>query len=403
MTATATMPAAPLLPARADRADRKTDRLTVDVRTDMTWSGDDRAALDALIDERPHVGAFLSHAWLSGLFASPPPGFEPLVLMFREGGALRGLVPLATRQTIAGARVTLLGGGHRSDRVDLLAARGFETLLADRLFAWLDDAFGSPGYVLEMRDVPSDSALWAAIRRAIDERGRPFVLMPIEVHAAPYLPLDERDAGSPSERAAKAASEGRHRRLLSRRGQIAVNCVEDEGGVLRAFHSLTGMLHERWGAGRSALDNPETQRFHRHVLPLLLAEDRLRMLQITADGRQVAVVYMLAAGSAAGHAGRWYGYLLAGYDRAWAGRIHLGRLAVQGGIDLSARDGAREFDLLKGSERSKYYWPVRERVTIDANLYSGTSRTQVTRARHEGRDAAVALFKSVRGLFPTQS
>jgi CelD/BcsL family acetyltransferase involved in cellulose biosynthesis len=270
--------------------------------------------------------------------------------------------------------------------------------MADMFVEWLDDAFGEAGYVLELRDVPGDSALWGAIRRAIDERERPFVLMPIEVHAMPYLPLDERDTESPGGRAEKARSIAKHRGYLDRRGRIEFERLQDADSVLAGLDTLAAMLRSRWGAGISALDNPAMLQFQRHVLPRLQAEGRLRMMQMLVDRRPIAVCNLVTGGSAAS---RWCGYLLAGYDREWAGRIHLGRLALVASMQLAEREGAREFDFLKGPERFKYYWPVRERVSIDANLYSGTFRTQVTRARDEGRHAAVALFKSVRGLIPS--
>lgn len=374
--------------------------LTIETRSDVNWSPDDLAALAAIIDRRPHVATFLSHAWLSGLVALPPRGFDPLVLVFREGGVPRGLVPLAVRQTFGATRVALLGGGDRSDRVDLMAARGYEPMLSDMLFDWLDTAFGRGGYVLELRDVPGDSPLWAAIRRAIDEKQRPFVLLPDEVHAAPYLVLDEHDAGSERDRDAKALSVARHRRHLARRGTITVDTLRDEAAVLDALHTLTRLLSARWGSGRSALDDPQMVQFHQYVVPRLLAEGRLRMIQMCADGRPIAVCYMLVAGASAERGGeKWCGNLLSGYDREWAGRIHLGRLVILSAMDLARREGAREFDFLKGAERSKYYWPVRERVTIDANLYSGTTRTHLSRARHHGRHVAASLLKSVRGLF----
>jgi CelD/BcsL family acetyltransferase involved in cellulose biosynthesis len=375
--------------------------LRIETRSDVNWSPADLAAIDAMLDERPHVAAFLTRAWLSGLIALPPRGFDPVVVVFREGGVLRGLVPLAIRQTFAGTRVTLLGGGDRSDRVDLLAARGYEPVLADMLLEWLDGTFGRSGYVLALRDVPADSPLWAAIRRAIDEKQRPFVLVPSEVHAAPYLVLDEQDAGSQHERAAKAQSVARQRAHLERRGRITVDTLQAEPAVLDALQTLTRLLHARWDDGRSVLDNPRTVQFHQHVLPLLLAEGRLRMMQMCADGRPIAVCYLLVAGTAQPRNGEgsWCGYLLAGYDREWAGRIHLGRLVVVTAMELAARAGAREFDFLKGSERFKYYWPVRERVCIDADLYSGSPRTHVSRARLQGRHVAASLLKSVRGLF----
>ena len=95
--------------------------------------------------------------------------------------------------------------------------------------------------------------------------------------------------------------------------------------------------------------------------------------------------------------GTWAGYYLAGYDREWAGRIHLGQITLATAMDLAAQDGAAEFDFLKGAERTKYLWRVRERATVDADVYSTQAGPQVVRATRATRDAAVAFVKSARG------
>jgi CelD/BcsL family acetyltransferase involved in cellulose biosynthesis len=118
---TPTTAAPPVVQARPST--RRDGPLTIESRSDVNWSAHDRAALETLMQDRPHVSAFLSPAWLSGLCAVPPHGFDPVVLAFRQDGVLRGLVPLAIRETFAGTQVALLGGGYRSDRVDLLASR----------------------------------------------------------------------------------------------------------------------------------------------------------------------------------------------------------------------------------------------------------------------------------------
>ena len=97
-------------------------------------------------------------------------------------------------------------------------------------------------------------------------------------------------------------------------------------------------------------------------------------------------------------AGKWWGYYLAGYDREWAGRIHLGQITLAAAVDMAAREGAAEFDFLKGVERVKYLWPVRERTCIDADAYSAHWGSQFNRARRAGRNAAAACVKSARHL-----
>jgi CelD/BcsL family acetyltransferase involved in cellulose biosynthesis len=163
---------------------------------------------------------------------------------------------------------------------------------------------------------------------------------------------------------------------------------------MHAFEALVGMLHTRWGGGEggSALDDPRALRFHRHVLPKLLAEGRLRMIRLSSDLRTIAVFYGLAAAT-------WWGYFLAGYDRQWAGRIHLGQITLAAAIDHAVQEGATEFDFLKGAHGVKYLWPVRERSTIDADAYAAGPRAQLARAAWAGREAAAGAVKSARGLF----
>ena len=120
------------------------------------------------------------------------------------------------------------------------------------------------------------------------------------------------------------------------------------------------------------------------------------MIRISSDMRTVAVFYGMAIGD-------WWGYYLAGYDRKWAGRIHLGQITLAAAIELAVGEGAREFDFLKGVERVKYLWPVRERSAVDADAYSAHWGSQLNRATQSSRDVAAAVVKSARKLFSPPS
>jgi CelD/BcsL family acetyltransferase involved in cellulose biosynthesis len=374
-----------------------TDRLSVELKRDLDLEPDDRRTLDRLIDSRPYVGAFLSPAWLSGFFAEPPAGAEPSLALLRQGSTLRGIVPVAVCQTRTHVRVSLLGGGYGSDRVDLLAARGFEAIAADTFLCWLGEIFGPKGFVLELRDVPASSPLWGAIQRAGVEQTLRLALQPKEIYTLPYLALCDRSTGaipeSPSARSLSSLT--KHRRWLEHRCHLTIEPLQDLDAAMEAFDDLVRFLRVRW-QGRpvgSVLDDSRTLRFHRHVVPLLLSEGRLRMIRLRGDDRTIAVFYGIASGT-------WWGYYLAGYDREWAGRIRLGQIMLDTAVDLAAREGATEFDFLKGAERIKYVWPVRERGTLDADVFSETSGAQFTRATRATRDLAAALSKSARGLLP---
>jgi len=365
-----------------------TGPLAVEIKSDLDLQPADVTAFNALLASRPCAGVFAARSWLSGLFHEPPAGVEPALMLLRDGDTLRGAAPIAVQRTRNHVRVGLLGGGVVSDRVDLVAARGFETACADAFMSWVADTFGRRGYTMAFRDVPAESALWGALQRANADRPGMLAFQPREIYALPYLDLAEARGYAPK-------SHSKHLRWLEKRGRLRIELLQDPSEALTALGTLTNFLHARWldHADGSALDRPYADRFHRHVIPLLLREKRLRMIRMSIDMRTVAVFYGLALG-------RWWGYYQAGYDREWAGRIHLGQINLANAIEMAARDGATEFDFLKGVERVKYLWPVRERSAIDADVYSANWTAQLWRAAHAARDAAAGLVRSARGVWP---
>ena len=364
-------------------------RLAVELRHDLTVTADDRAAMESLIGDRRHAGVFASRAWLTGFFGVET-GLEPALLSMREAGRIRAVFPIAIRRRLTHVHIAAIGGAAGSDRVDLLAAAGYEAAAADTFVTWLSETCGRNGLVLALRDVPAESALWGALQRAASGPRPLLTIQPREVHTLPYLDLT--DAATRSA-VAQSATLVKHRRWLERRGRLRVEQLETPRDVLNALEWLQRFLHARWRdcPGGSALDDPRAVRFHRHVLPLLLEEGRLRMIRLLSDTRTVAVFYGLANGG-------WWGYYLAGYDREWAGRIHLGRITLAIAIEAAAAEGATEFDFLKGAEPVKYLWPVRTRATVDADVYSEHAGAQLIRACRAAREALAALAKSGRQI-----
>jgi CelD/BcsL family acetyltransferase involved in cellulose biosynthesis len=383
-----------LAPPRADAAPAGS-ALTVEIRTSLVFTPDEQVAIERMLSARPELAVFLSLPWLSGFFDDPPPGADPAVVIIRHGHLIRGMVPIAVFRTFTHARIALLGGSYGSDRVDLVATRGFEAATADAFIAWLSSAHGPQGFLFELRDVPSTSPLWGAIHRASEESRLRGALQPREIATLPYVDLKERpntvSAASPS--ATSTRSLEKHRRWLERRCELRIDLLVDPDQVTDAFGSLVSFLHARWQGtvAGSALDDDRTRRFHETALPRLLDAGYLRMIRLADGDRTIAVFYGMASGT-------WWGYYLCGYDRERAGRIHLGQLSLQAAMDVARSEGATEFDFLKGAHRNKYAWPVRERTTLDADLFSGDPSAQLTRAARAARDVAAAVRKTGRHL-----
>ena len=166
-------------------------RLTVELRRNLDLRPEDAAALDTLIEGRPQAGVFLSKAWLSGFFLEPPSGIEPSVVMLREGSVLRGVVPIAVRRELHPR-----AGGSARRRCRLRSGRSpGGTRIRGGFVGGLPGVAGGSvrpkGFVLELRDVPGDSPLWGAVHRAGTGRRPRLALAPRQIHALPYLDLDE--------------------------------------------------------------------------------------------------------------------------------------------------------------------------------------------------------------------
>ena len=134
-------------------------------------------------------------------------------------------------------------------------------------------------------------------------------------------------------------------------------------------------------------------RWHRRALPLLLAEGRLRLIRVKGDERTIGVFYGIASGG-------WWGNYLAGYDREWAGRDSSGQIVLASAVDMAVREGATEFDFLKGAERIKYVWPGARAHDARCRCLFGNLWGPADRARRATRDAAAAGAVEIRAAIP---
>jgi CelD/BcsL family acetyltransferase involved in cellulose biosynthesis len=134
------------------------------------------------------------------------------------------------------------------------------------------------------------------------------------------------------------------------------------------FESLLELHRARWTGrgGPGVLANPAVERMHRLALPQLLGLGVLRMYALRLDARVVAVYYGLIDHASA-EPRRAY-YYLGGFEPGYE-RLSPGTLLVGHAIQEAIREGAREFDFLRGREAYKYMWGARDRVTFRRRLW----------------------------------
>jgi CelD/BcsL family acetyltransferase involved in cellulose biosynthesis len=126
--------------------------------------------------------------------------------------------------------------------------------------------------------------------------------------------------------------------------------------ILSDFVEALFRLHDaRWHQLEQpgVLADPAIRRFHRAAAPVLLSSGLLRLHALRLDERLIAVMYALHA------RGRAYCYLC-GFDPEF-GAVSPGTLILGRTVEQAVREGAREVDFLRGQERFKYFWGVRER------------------------------------------
>ena len=125
--------------------------------------------------------------------------------------------------------------------------------------------------------------------------------------------------------------------------------------VRECLEALIRLHDARWQRLEQpgVLADPGVRRFHRTATPLLLRAGLLRLHALRLDERIIAVMYALRA------RGRAYLYLC-GFDPEFAA-LSPGTLVFAHSIWQAMREGAREVDFLRGRERYKYFWGVRER------------------------------------------
>jgi CelD/BcsL family acetyltransferase involved in cellulose biosynthesis len=146
-----------------------------------------------------------------------------------------------------------------------------------------------------------------------------------------------------------------YRRSLSRLGSTSFETA-DASNIDALIEALFELHAARWQVRGmpGMLADDAIQRFHRQVIPRMLATGALRLHAMRIDARIVAVFYGFA------HGGTVY-YYLSGYDPELE-KLSIGTVIVAHAIDEAIREGCSIFDFLRGAEEYKYAWGAADRI-----------------------------------------
>jgi CelD/BcsL family acetyltransferase involved in cellulose biosynthesis len=135
----------------------------------------------------------------------------------------------------------------------------------------------------------------------------------------------------------------------------------DQDNLRELLESLLRLHGARWSARglTGVLTSDGVQNAHREAAPGLLSRGILRLYGLRLAGRVVACLYGFTTAEAG--RGRAYFYL-GGFDPAFA-HLSVGTLVIDHAIREAVREGAAEFDFLRGREAYKYRWGAQDRLT----------------------------------------
>lgn len=268
---------------------------------------------------------------------------ELWAVLLREHGRLAGVGPFfLTRRTLS-----LLGAGI-TDYLDVLIEPGLESAGA-RMFLERVAAQASLWDRCDFQDLPPGSPLLAAgvpaglAAEVSDWQSCPVLALPESV--------EDFRAGL-----CRGLRQNvlRYRRQLERAGEVRFETA-GRAALDEALNSLFRLHEMRWGRRnqRGVLSDSAIRSFHRAVSASLLDRGCLRLHTLRVNGSIAAVLYSFSSGR------RVYAYL-SGFNPAVA-RFGPGTLLANYAIEEAIREGAREFDFLRGNEAYKYRWGARDR------------------------------------------
>jgi CelD/BcsL family acetyltransferase involved in cellulose biosynthesis len=203
----------------------------------------------------------------------------------------------------------------------------------------------------------------------------------------PFIPLDDTwDKFQARLSKNMRANVGRRRRQVAKQFKAEYELANTET-LPQAMTELFDLHNRRWRKRgvAGAFADPKIQAFHRDVAAQFLARGWLRLHRLRLDGEVRAAFYCFQLGK------RVY-YYLSGFDME-LGKFSIGNVCMAQAIETAIKDGAREFDLLRGDETYKFAWKAEERETLRLILGRPALRSSLALKAH-----AFERFIELKGL-----
>lgn len=316
-----------------------TSRLSIETATDATRLDSLAAEWSALWDRDPRATPFQTPEWLQTWWRHFGSG-QLHTLAVRRNERLVGIIPLfVQRDGQTGAQCAQLLGTGVSDYLDAVVERGVEEECMESFFAHLADQ--RDWDCCEFRNLRASSPLLRASSRGWLEE--------CEAHeVCPVLELPKLADGLgniASEALLKNASYCQRKAELLPNTRFETVHAENFSELFRA---LIQLHRARWNMRGEPGVLDTTWQFHMDVAAQLFTRGLLRLCAWRVNGRIIGALHGFLSRR------RFY-YYISGFDPAFA-QFSPGNVLVAHAITEAIREGATEFDFLRGAEAYKYRW-----------------------------------------------
>ena len=281
-----------------------------------------------------------------------------LVVLIYEGSKLIGVAPWCIRFVrscgVLMKRIEFLGVPEgASDYLDVIAKRGEEKCVADRLYEFLvesTDLWDS----IELRGITPESLFLAHLMNRIDKDGKS-----LQWHPGPYCPSVSLPQSVEAFRSQLSSNRrqqyARHLRLLQHNGDVQY-CTYRRADVQKYLEQFWLLYEKRWGASNHLF------RFVKLLCERCAGDVSPEVDFLTVDGRCVAGLLHFRYGNT-------MSMYLMGVDHSFDKGISIGNILVGLAIERTIREGCSVYDFLRGDEQYKSHWSNQSRRTMDIVWY----------------------------------
>jgi CelD/BcsL family acetyltransferase involved in cellulose biosynthesis len=304
---------------------------------------------------------FLTWEWLHTWWVHLRESSALRLIVVRAGDELIAIAPmrLVTNPLSFLSRLEFIGTGDAgSDYLDLIVRRGRETDAIQAIARHLQ----ARGLAVRFNHLPPTSL---AARLAAELAGDGWTTTTADDGTCPIIPLEGQtfDTYLATLGSSHRANVRRRIKALGQQFEVRFDPITTDAERRQMLAALAAFHDRRYAdrGGSSAFSAPAVRAFQEELTRRALEHGWLRMFALRLNGELAAVMYGF------NHGGTFYFYQHGFDDRYKAqsvGLVLMG-LSVRAAID----EGAREFDMLWGTEPYKFLWARDARILQRIELF----------------------------------